>query len=466
MRIMGSGTQASSHAVVALVSNDPTLERIMSELSRHRGVKLDLIRSEEHANAAIRGRNAMVRVIDMHAASPVSRADRDAISMWAPEENDILVLAPAQGAVHGLHVHAYRRKQFVTSAEEILGPLLPAVSERDPSGLILGQSESVRRVCAQIRSVSRYRDVSVLILGETGTGKELVARALHELTASSATPFIAVNCAAIPASLFESELFGHEAGAFTGAKGPKPGLFELAAGGTLFLDEVGELPSDLQPKLLRALETREFRRVGGSRTIPLKARVVSATHRGLNKSGSSQGSTLRLDLHFRLAGFTIELPALRDRVEDVDLLARHFLEGFIRRSEADPKRLSDDALDLLARYDWPGNIRELKAVVERAAILACSDLVQSADIEECLGSRAPTPVEVDRDRFDEEPIAAANDGRTANSDSPSISGLRRIERDLLLVVFEDCQKNLSLASRVLGLPRSTLRDKLRRYGAM
>ncbi len=463
---MGCGAQASSNAIVALVTNDPMLDRIVSELSRHRGVKLDLIRSPEGATAAIRGRNAMVRVIDMHASSPITEADRDAIAMWAPEENAILVLAQVQGAVHGLHMHAYRRNQFVASAEEILGPLLPAVSERDPSSLILGQSESVRRVCAQIRSVSRYRDVSVLILGETGTGKELVARALHELTASASTPFIAVNCAAIPASLFESELFGHEAGAFTGAKAAKPGLFELAAGGTLFLDEVGELPADLQPKLLRALETREFRRVGGSRTIPLKARVVSATHRGLHRAGSPQGSTLRLDLHFRLAGFTIELPALRDRAEDVDLLARHFLESFVRRSDAEPKRLSDGALDLLAKHDWPGNIRELKAVVERAAILSSGDVVRSANIEECLGRRPSPSIPIDCERAGEEQVLAANDQREAGAESPSISGLRRIERDLLLVVFEDCQKNLSLASRVLGLPRSTLRDKLRRYGAI
>jgi transcriptional regulator with GAF, ATPase, and Fis domain len=264
---------------------------------------------------------------------------------------------------------------------------------------------------------------------------------------------VAVNCAAIPATLFESELFGHEAGSFTGAKGARPGLFEAAADGTLFLDEVGELPSDLQPKLLRALETRQFRRVGGTRPLPLSARIVSATNRGLN---GVRDSTLRLDLHFRLAGFTIELPPLRDRLGDVELLARSFLEAFVRRNRTAPIRLSEEATDALGAHDWPGNVRELKAVVERSAIVARGDVIQAQHVYDALGRAVERVAHAE----------PANDCASTANDTAGISGLRRIEKDLVLAVFEDSHKNLSLAARVLGVPRSTLRDKLRRYGAM
>mgnify|MGYP001179590984 CR=1 FL=1 len=449
---METGRRAS----LALVTNDAKLEHIATSIATEREAEVWFSRSPEETGKLLRHHSELIRVIDMAATSPLAPRDREALSLWAGGEGEVLGLAARDGLARSGQVLAYDRAEFAARGDEILGALLPVCSNRDPVRLILGQSEGVRRMCEQVRCVAQFREVSVLVLGETGTGKEVVARALHEMSAAPQAPFVAVNCAAIPSSLFESELFGHEAGSFTGAKGSRPGLFEAAADGTLFLKGVGDLPADLQPKLLRALETRQFRCVGGNKTIPLTARIISATNRGLN---GVRDSTLRLDLHFRLAGFTIELPPLRERGGDVELLARSFLEGFVRRNNTVPMRLADAALDMLAAHDWPGNVRELKVVVERSAILARGGEVEVAHVADSLGRAAPRMID----------SIPANDTTLttgALTDSAGISGLRRIEKDLVLAVFEDSQKNLSLASRVLGVPRSTLRDKLRRYGAM
>lgn len=219
----------------------------------------------------------------------------------------------------------------------------------------------------QVRAVAPYRDVPVLILGETGTGKELVAEAVHRVSDGANRPFIALNCAAIPEHLLESELFGHEAGAYTGARGARVGLLEAAGNGTVFFDEIGEMPLPIQAKLLRVLETRTFRRLGSNRDIKLHARVVSATNRKL--SGKSDGH-LRPDLLYRLAGFTISLPSLRERSSDIAELAESFLRSFGDRHARRQLRFSEPALALLMRHRWHGNVRELRAVVEHVAILA------------------------------------------------------------------------------------------------
>ncbi len=255
------------------------------------------------------------------------------------------------------------------------------VTRQDPCAAIMGDAAGIRAIREQIRTVARYRDLPVLINGETGTGKELVAQAIHALSETGG-PFAPVNCAAIPEQLVESELFGHEAGSFTGARGAQVGLFEAQASGTLFLDEIGELPSALQPKLLRALESRSFRRVGGSRDIPFRARVISATHRNL----LGNDAVLRSDLYYRLAGFTIATPALRDHVADIDTLARHFLSDFAGRY-ATHVELSPRGLEALHAYDWPGNVRELRAVVQQAAVLSTGGRVGVAELVAALRDR-------------------------------------------------------------------------------
>jgi formate hydrogenlyase transcriptional activator len=232
---------------------------------------------------------------------------------------------------------------------------------------IIGGSQSLREVFAQLKIVAPT-DSTVLLLGETGTGKELVAHALHKRSARRDRPFVRVNCAAIPSGLLESELFGHERGAFTGAINRKIGRFELANGGTLFLDEIGDIPPELQPKLLRVLQEQEFERLGSTQTIRVNVRVVAATSRNLPQMVADR--EFRGDLYYRLNVFPIRLPALRERSDDIPLLVRHFVQGFARRMQKSIDHVSVESMNALLGYSWPGNVRELQNLIERAVILS------------------------------------------------------------------------------------------------
>jgi len=238
---------------------------------------------------------------------------------------------------------------------------------------IVGQSGALRRVLQQAAIVGPTGS-TVLIYGETGTGKELIAHAIHDLSPRSANPFVKLNCAAIPTGLLESELFGHERGAFTGAIAQRIGRFEAANTGTMFLDEVGEIPLDLQTKLLRVLQEREFERLGSSRVIRTDARLIAATNRDLREAVERQ--QFRSDLFYRLNVFPIHLPPLRERPEDIPLLVRHFAGQFARRMGKVIETIPSETMDALARYDWPGNVRELQNVIERAAILSSGPVLQ------------------------------------------------------------------------------------------
>jgi DNA-binding NtrC family response regulator len=238
---------------------------------------------------------------------------------------------------------------------------------------IVGKSQALDEVLAQVHTVART-DSTVLVCGETGTGKELVARAIHEHSDRKQRPFVKVNCAAIPSGLLESELMGHEKGAFSGAIAQRVGRFEQAHGGTLFLDEIGEIASELQPKLLRLLQEREFERVGGTRTIRADVRLIAATNRNLGAMVKAR--TFREDLYYRLDVFPITLPPLRHRREDIPALAEHFMRRVAARLRKDLRALSPTALARLREHDWPGNIRELENVIERAVILAEGSLLE------------------------------------------------------------------------------------------
>jgi two-component system response regulator HydG len=235
-------------------------------------------------------------------------------------------------------------------------------------GAILGQSPALRRTIEQAQRVTQHRDVTVLLGGETGTGKELLARAIHYEGPRATEPFVDINCSAIPHQLLESELFGHEKGSFTGAVAAKPGLFELAHGGTLFLDEIGTLPMELQPKLLRALENREVRRVGGRQSRSIDVRVVAATH--LKLADAVERSEFRADLYYRLNVVSLILPPLRDRGEDIDLLAETMLARLAAQYGLPVPSLSPEARMALRTHPWPGNVRELKNAIERALVLS------------------------------------------------------------------------------------------------
>jgi DNA-binding NtrC family response regulator len=268
-----------------------------------------------------------------------------------------------------LVARALEQRRIVT--ENLL--LKEELAVRRGAPQLVGEDQSLRKVFASLQRAA-VTDTTVLLEGESGTGKELFARSLHALSQRADAPFVAINCAAIPETLLETELFGHEKGAFTGAVARKPGKFEMAHRGTLFLDEIGDLPLSLQAKILRALEERKFERVGGTAQVQVDVRLVAATNRGLRAQVAAR--RFREDLFFRLSVFPITVPPLRERPGDIPLLARYFIERFCRDLKKRPLALSPDAVDQLVAYRWPGNVRELQNCIERAVILADGEVLQ------------------------------------------------------------------------------------------
>jgi formate hydrogenlyase transcriptional activator len=316
-------------------------------------------------------------------------------------------------------------------------------------GRIVGTSPALRRALKQIETVSPT-DSTIIIQGETGTGKDLLARAIHDLSQRRSGPLVRLNCAALPAGLLESELFGHEKGAFTSACAQRIGRFELAHGGTVFLDEVGEIPLELQPKLLRVLQEREFERLGGTRTLRTDTRVIAATNRD-RKSMVDRG-TFRPDLYYRLNVFPIHVPALRDRPEDIPLLVRHFANEFARRMSKSIDSIPSSTMSQLRRYPWPGNIRELQNVVERAVIL----------------SRGPV-LEVDTAQLKlHDPPRRMTDAKVQALPLKNVrDALQQAQRDEILRALRDAGGRvggLDGAAARLGLKRTTLIARMKKLG--
>ncbi|MBE9536997.1 MAG: sigma-54-dependent Fis family transcriptional regulator [Proteobacteria bacterium] len=327
---------------------------------------------------------------------------------------------------------------------------------------LLGESPLMQKVYKTIGKVSQS-DVTVLIQGESGTGKELIAKAIHHNSERVDRPFVAINAAAIPRDLLESELFGHEKGAFTGAIEKKLGKFELAEGGTLFLDEIGDMSPDLQMKLLRALQEREVDRVGGKTPIPIDVRVIAATNKSL--SASVRDGLFREDLYYRLNVVNIKLPPLRKRKEDIPLLASCFLDRFSEELGRERHYITDEGMQLLVNYSWPGNVRELENSIRRMIVLAASPTILPADfpsnIREASGA---DKVSFDTMTLDEimriklGPVIDAVDAENTTEIYSMV--LAQVERPLLRLVLEKCRWNQVKAARVLGINRNTLKKKI------
>jgi Nif-specific regulatory protein len=303
---------------------------------------------------------------------------------------------------------------------------------------MIGESGVMRQIYEQVSQVART-NATALLRGESGTGKELVARAIHQNSPRATQPFIKVNCAALPESLFESELFGHERGAFTGAHARKKGRFELAQGGTLFLDEIGELPLTTQAKLLRVLQFREFERLGGTETLRPDVRIVAATNVDIERA--VEAGSFREDLYYRINIFTITLPSLRDRPQDIPALAEYFMRKFATEHQRKIGRISSAAMELLGRQPFPGNVRELENVIERAVVVCKGSVIQESDLPEALR------------------VAAAGKEKLTLTEA-----VERLEKRLIEEALEGESGSLVGAARALGTTERVIRYKARKLG--
>jgi nitrogen regulation protein NR(I) len=359
-------------------------------------------------------------------------------------------------------------EQALTNRRMMLVPVALAQTSdlSTPGDSLVGRSPQMQEVYKTIGRVAA-RDIAVLIRGESGTGKELVARAIYQHSLRADRTFLGINCAAIPEPLLESELFGHEKGAFTGAASRRIGKFEQSSGGTLFLDEVGDMSPVLQAKILRVLQEQSFERVGGTETIHTDVRVIAATHQNLE--AMVERNEFRADLYYRLNGFTINLPPLRERHEDLCLLLEHLLARFSRELGKQVHGIAPDALQALLSYSWPGNVRELQSVVRQAILQASGPILVADALPELARPQpqGPRPLEPTSTRDDAHALRDFIDDRIREgSTSLYAECLERMERSLLTKVLDACSGNQSQASRTLGITRSSLRHKIRHLGIM
>jgi len=312
---------------------------------------------------------------------------------------------------------------------------------------LVGRAKSMQEITGLVRKVCRSEASTVLIRGESGTGKDVIAKALHYESSRADKPFMNITCTALQDTLLESELFGHEKGSFTDAKAMKKGLFELANGGTVFLDEIGDMSPTLQSKLLRALEERAFRRIGGVQEIKIDVRVIAATNRNLEKA--IEEKRFREDLYYRLNIITIDVPPLRDRREDIPALVDHFLKHFAKEFRKETRDISGEAMQKLVAHDWPGNVRELKNVIERAVLLGSGAVIAAEDISP--GRTAAPPAEK---------------GKQMLSLPQKGLNLDELEKDLVIQALERTGRNQTKAGELLGMTRDQIHYRMEKYGLL
>ncbi len=392
--------------------------------------------------AAVKARSPDTEVVMMTGYATVA----DAVRAMKLGAFDYLEKPFDPDAALGVVARAAERKRQSDAVRAAAGP-----GSAEAFHNLIGKSPRMREAFTLLEKAAGL-DITVLLLGETGTGKELAARAIHYHSARRERRFVPVNCGALPAELVESELFGHARGAFTGAAAAKPGLFEEAAGGTLFLDEVGELPLPAQVKLNRALQEKEIRRVGDNQAVPVDVRVIAATHRDLREE--IRAGRFREDLFYRLHVFPVTLPPLRDRMEDVPLLAAHFLTKHARALRRELAGFEPEALQRLAAYPWPGNVRELENAVERAVAVSTDDRVRMADLPaEVLGGGGAASPPLDPAALAQLPYREAVE-----------KARDRTSREYLVALLAEFGGNVTRAAERAGLERESLHRLLRKHG--
>jgi len=442
-------------SVALVVEDDKNSLDGYAELIRDEGFETLTAQTVDDARRLVREHTVDVAILDLQLPDGTGidllddlseQPDAEVVMITGHGSIDSAVEALRRGASDYLtkpvDIHRLRKILGKTRATKELrdqvGRLRGELRRLGRFGSLIGTSAAMQRVYDLITRVAPTGS-TVLISGETGVGKELVARMVHELSPRARQPFVAVNCGAVPGSLIESELFGHEKGSFTGAERRREGLLRQADGGTLFLDEITEMPTELQVKLLRVLETGSFKAVGSDRPVQIDLRVIAATNRDPDEA--VEKGKLRLDLLYRLNVFPIEVPALRERLDDIEVLAGHFLAE-LQRSSDSAKRLSEGAIERLCKHTWPGNVRELKNVIERSHILA-GDVIEPGDVRLKNGG-------------------SADDGETLRVSIGS--SLDDTERRLILATLDHTRGQKRRAAGLLGISVKTLYNRLKAYG--
>jgi two-component system nitrogen regulation response regulator GlnG len=475
---MSDVEKSAGRARVLVADDEPSLRWLLDRLLRQAGHAVTVVEDGSAALAAAAAEPFDLAFLDIRMPGLDGLEVLSRLRLQNPETAVIVMTAhgSVRAAVEAMQRGAYDYLAKPFDNDEVLLLVERALSARALArevvalrtgiqevwefGALVGKSPRMQEVYKTIGRIAST-DVTVLIQGESGTGKEVVARAIHHYSRRAGKPFVAVSCAAIPATLLEAELFGHERGAFTDAHQRRLGRFELASGGTVYLDEVGDMGPELQPKLLRVLQEREFERIGGGEPIRVDVRVMAASNRDLE--AMIRDGRFREDLYYRLNVVTLTLPPLRERREDVPFLVDHFLAKYA--TELGERALSAEALDRLVDYGWPGNVRELENVIQHALVMATGGVILPEHLPIAPGAAAPLPREGTLEQLIaaklEECVRGLGSRESANL-YELVLGL--VERPLLRAVLHETGGNQLRAAALLGINRNTLRKKLRQLG--
>ncbi|WP_455663717.1 sigma-54-dependent transcriptional regulator [Phocaeicola sp.] len=445
---------------VLIADDEPRIRKIMSLLLTQEGYEVKSVTNGKEAVTEAASFHPDVILLDQQ--MPVMTGMEALEKIQAARPNQVMILITAFGtislAVDAVKKGAYDFIEKPFDNDDLLLKVKRAMEHSHLKGElrqlkkrlgegerpIIGSEGGLRTVMEQVNRVAKT-EATVFIHGESGTGKELIARAVHVRSKRSEQPFVAINCGAIPLTLIENELFGHEKGAFTDAKEAQPGIFEQAEGGTLFLDEIGELPMDAQVKLLRVLEERKVTRIGGTKLIPVNVRIVAATNRDLESEVKT--GNFRLDLLYRLNVFTLELPPLRERKEDIPLLADFFIRKHNEVLNLSVKSITPAAMDRLCAYDWPGNIRDLENAIQSAMILCLDGMI---DVQQL-----PARIKGYEQSDSSITLGDSNDIREVNA---------QVEKELIQETLKKFGDNRTLTAEALNISRKTLFNKMKKYG--